>query len=125
MNSGVLMIVLTLVDGGGMSAAFVNTASVEECERRGRGVNAILTSQKVSIEALVCRDSEARFEAFTHGGTSAQTHTYLVTFNDRRAWIARQPDGATCARGTLATDAPPNTTRYCATSTQKLLTDGN
>lgn len=124
MKLGVLMIVMTLLDGGGLSAAFVNTASLDECERRAEGIRAILSGQNVVIKELVCRGSEARFEPFSHGAAGGEAHRYVVTFDTQRAWVAPQAEDAPCDGAAAATIQPP-TVRYCATSTQTLLSEGN
>lgn len=125
MKLGVLMIVMTLLDGGSLSAAFVNTASLDECERRAEGVRAILSGQNVVIKELVCRGSEARFAPFSHGAAGGDAHKYVVTFDTQRAWVAPQAEDAPCDGAAAATTQPPATVRYCATSTQTLLSEGN
>lgn len=125
MKLGMLMIVMTMLEGGGLSAAFVNTASLDECERRAEGLRAILSSQNVPIKDLVCRGSEARFQPFSHGDGSGEAHRYVVTFDAQQAWVAPQAEGAPCDGAAAAASAPPDTIRYCATSTQKLLSEGN
>ncbi len=120
MKLGFVLIVMTLLENGQLSAAFVNTESLEECERRAKAVRTILSDQKVPIKDLVCRSSAARFEPFSHGGaTSAPAYSYVVSFDDREAWITPRTDDAPC------NSDPAKPIRYCATSAQKLLSEGN
>mgnify|MGYP002621790349 FL=1 len=62
MKLGFLMIILTLAEGGQPSAAFVNTATLEECEQRAAVVRGILEQGEYPIEEMVCRASDAEFE---------------------------------------------------------------
>lgn len=119
MTLGFVLIVMTLLENGQVSAAFVNTQSLEDCERRAKAVRAILSDQKVPIQDLVCRSSAARFEPFSHDTTGAQRHRYVVSFDEREAWITPRTDDAQCGGD------PVKPVRYCATSAQKLLSEGN
>ncbi|MBB5215282.1 hypothetical protein [Parapusillimonas granuli] len=115
MNIGILMLVLTFADGGQLSAAFVNTPTMADCERRATAVRAILEKGGTRIERILCRESEARFEPFVHGDAQGkERQSYLIRIGERRAsvqWMAPgqacRPDGGEPA--------------YCATSAQKLL----
>ena len=114
MTLGFLMIVLTFLDSGELSAAFVNTPTLEECEARGATVRTILEEGNVTIEQLVCRASQAQFEPFMHGGEEdAERHAYVVAFDDERARVEPVAD-CDAAR-------PTEAGRYCVTSTQKQL----
>jgi hypothetical protein len=119
MKLGFLMIVMTLLENGQLSAAFVNTESLEDCERRAKAIRTILSDQKIPIKDLVCRSSAAKFEPFSHGAPSAQAHSYVVSIDEREAWITPRTDNAPCDGD------PAKPIRYCATSSQKLLSEGN
>ncbi|MCC6947909.1 MAG: hypothetical protein IT539_09095 [Bradyrhizobiaceae bacterium] len=114
MKLAFLMIILTLLKGGEMSVAFVNTQTLEECEKRAAVVRTILEKGGVTIEHLVCRASEVQFEPFVHGmEDDAERQAYLVSFDDKTATV--EPIASCEAAGA------PRAARYCATSTQKLL----
>jgi len=119
MKLGFLMIVMTLLENGQLSAAFVNTDTLADCERRANAIRMILSGQNVPIKDLVCRSSAAKFEPFSHGAPSTQAHSYVVSFDEREAWITPRTDDASCEAG------PAKPIRYCATSAQKLLSEGN
>lgn len=114
MKLGFLMIVLTLAGDGQYSAAFVSTASLEECERRAVAVRGILEKGGYPIGAMVCRAAEAAFEPYVHGvEPSARRQAYRISFDDRSAHVTKV---ATCS------EVPPSGPgHYCATSTQDLL----
>lgn len=110
-----LMIILTLVDNGQFSAAFVNTATLAECEQRAGVVREILEKGDYPIEQMVCRTSGAEFEPFAHGMEEfAERQSYLISFDDTTAKVEKVAscDGAKPAPGT-----------WCATSTQKFASE--
>ena len=114
MIAGFLMIVLTALESGQMSAAFVNTGTMEECEQRAATVRTILEQGNIGIVDMVCRSSDAAFEPFTHGAEAdAERFAYLIAFNGETATVS--------AVDTCETSAPAGEGRYCATSTQKML----
>lgn len=125
MKLGFLMIVLTLLESGDMSAAFVNTDSLEECARRAKAVRTILSGQKLPIKDLVCRRSKATFEPFSHNAESVSAYRYIVTFDAREAWIAPRPADTDCKGEDASARAPPEAIRYCVASAQKLLSKEN
>lgn len=108
------MIVLTFLESGQMSAAFVNTETLEACEKRASAVRSILENGGVAIERLVCRAAQAQFEPFVHGmDEHVERQAYLVSFDGETARV--EPVASCEAAGA------PGEARYCATSTQKLL----
>ncbi len=125
MNLSFLMIVLTLLESGGMSAAFVNTQSLDECERRAKAVSTILAGQKLPIKDVVCRRSEATFEPFSHTGESAGAYHYIVTFDEREAWVTPRAADAACDGADAAARGPTEATRFCVASAQKLISEKN
>jgi len=115
MKLGFLMIIFTLAEGGQLSGAFVNTATLEECERRAAVVRNILEQGDTPIEQMVCRASDAEFEPFVHGMEEfAERQTYIVSFDDERATVEKTAscDGATPAPGS-----------WCVTSMQKFASE--
>lgn|SRR5690606_18893510 len=116
MKLGFLMIIFTLADNGQLSGAFVNTATLEECESRAGVVRGILEQGDMPIEQMVCRASEAEFEPFVHGMEEfAERQTYIVSFDDERATVEKT---ASCDAG--ATPAPGS---WCVTSMQKFASE--
>ena len=115
MKLGFLMIIFTLAEGGQLSGAFVNTATLEECEQRAGVVRGILEQGDMPVEQMVCRASEAEFEPFTHGMEAfAEKQTYIVSFDDERATVEKAAtcDGVTPAAGS-----------WCVTSMQKFASE--
>ena len=115
MKLGFLMIIFTLAEGGQLSGAFVNTATLEECEQRAAVVRGILEQGDMPIEQMVCRASDAEFEPFVHGMEAyAGPQSYIVSFDDERATVEKTVscDGATPAPGS-----------WCVTSMQKFASE--
>lgn len=114
MKLAFLMIVLTQTAGGPLSAAFVNTETLEDCEGRVAAVRTILENGGYAIEQAICRASDARFEPFVHGTEGdAERYAYAISFDESNAAV--EPVASCDAAGETAEG------RYCATSTQKLL----
>lgn len=114
MASAFLMIVLTLSGGAELSAAFVNTPTLEECEKRAAVVRGILDKGNVKIAQIVCRPSDIQFETFTHGVEGdAKRYAYVVSFDDKSATVKSV---ASCDTVKATGEG-----RYCATSGQKLV----
>ena len=113
MKFGFLMIILTLLENGQMSAAFVNTQTLEECEQRASAVRKILEKGNIDIKERACRSSSAQFEPFVHGATGeAGSHAYRIIIDDNNARI--EPVTA-CDPATVTQDG-----QYCTTSNQEL-----
>lgn len=114
MDLAFLMIVLMQPAQGPMSAAFVNTQTLEDCEARAAIVRTILESEDYTVEQAVCRASAARFEPFAHGvDPDAERYAYSISFTDADASVEAV---TACESAGGAADG-----HYCATSTQKLL----
>lgn len=116
MKLGFLMIILTLADQGQLSGAFVNTATLEECEQRAAVVRSILEKGETPIEQMVCRASDAEFEPFAHGMEEfAEKQSYVVSFDDQHATVEKVEscDGRAPAAGQT----------FCVTSTQKFASE--
>lgn len=114
MASAFLMIILTLTSGTQLSAAFVNTPTREDCEKRAAVVRGILEKGDIEIKQMICRSSDVQFESFVHGsGDDAERYSYVISFDDKKATVAPV---ASCEVAGVTGEG-----RYCATSTQKLL----
>lgn len=113
MKLGFLMIILTLMENGQLSAAFVNTETLEECEQRAAVVRNILQQGEAPIEHLVCRAATVGFEPFVHGMEEfAGRQAYLVSFDDEKATVEAVES---CETAQAAVG------QYCVTSTQKIV----
>lgn len=62
-----LMVILTVLDNGKMSVAFVNTEDLASCQDRAEAVRGILSRGKVNITSIDCFSSKQKFEVFAHG----------------------------------------------------------
>jgi hypothetical protein len=114
MPSAFLMIVLTLSSGPQLSAAFVNTETLPECEKRAAVVRGILDKGNVKITQMACRPSHIRFEPFAHGAEEDATrYAYVISIGDKGVTVEQV---ASCETANAGGEG-----RYCATSTQKLL----
>lgn len=118
MTANILMLILTLAEGGLYSAAFVNTDSMADCQRRAATVQAILEAGGTQIERIACRPSRARFEPFVHGaGQAGERRSYLIRIDETQASVEPLQPGAAC--DTAGADSV-----YCATSGQAPLPEG-
>ncbi len=116
MKLGFLMITLTLLGDGQLSAAFVNTETLEECEQRAAVVRGILEKGAYPIEEMVCRAAEVEFEPFVHGMEEpTDRQAYLISFDDTKATVERVES---CEPASVQAG------QFCATSTQKIVIDG-
>ncbi|WEX08556.1 hypothetical protein [Chelativorans sp. AA-79] len=121
MKLGFLMIILMALEDGGLSAAFVNTHTLDECEDRSKIVEAILEDQNITIKELVCRASEARFEPFAHDAQEdPKRYNYFISFDDRDAWVEPDVSGGEACEARAASGLA----RYCATSPQNMIPQG-
>lgn len=117
MTLGFLMIVLTALEGGSLSAAFVRTETRQECEQRAAAVRNILETGNVRVESIVCRASDARFEPFVHGAAPDAPHwRYAIAYDEHAATVTALAPQQECP----ASNAP-QTQHHCATSTQRPL----
>lgn len=108
----VLMIVLTLGSDGQRAAAFVDTASVPECEQRAATVRRLIGGS-TTVEATICRPSAQSFDPFMHGADEDEPrHAYLIAHDDAQVTVRAVDscDTATPAAGEV-----------CATSIQGML----
>ena len=117
MTSGFVLVILTMMESGGMSAAFINTETLENCEKRGKAVKSILLNGKVDIRTMKCIKSGLQFKKFSHkDAKKAPRHRYIVTLDDNALAVARMEDVQACNEAAGKSNAT-----YCATSTQLLV----
>lgn len=117
MTSGFVLVILTMMDSGGMSAAFINTETHDKCEMRGKAVKSILLEGDVDIRTMKCVNSDIKFKKFSHkDAKKAPRHRYVVTLSDNALAVVRMEDVQTCKEAASKSD-----TSFCATSTQLLV----
>jgi len=125
MNTAYLMVILSLLGDGEMSAAFVNTDNLANCQQRAEVIRSILTSAGTDLRRIACVPSALRFEKFSHGAPKdAPRHAYLVELTSRSVSVAPVADIDACQRLRAANPDVAGGQRLCVTSTQKLLADG-
>ncbi|PLX37808.1 MAG: hypothetical protein C0606_05940 [Hyphomicrobiales bacterium] len=116
MQLGYLLIILSALETGGTSAAFVNTETLESCEARSVAVRKILEAGKVDIKLMKCVPSDLVFKKFSHDGAAeAPRRRFVVSLGEDSVAVREEPDEAAC---TAADEADAKV--YCVTSTQVL-----
>lgn len=107
-----LMIILSTLADGGMSAAFVNSDSLAACEQRSKTIETILTKGGVDVREIVCVPSKLTFEPFAHGAPkSAPRHAYLIEFEGNSVGVAPIMDVIEFESVVAHTAAPPSMRR--------------
>ena len=121
MSAAHVMLILTLMSDGQLSAAFVSTESKINCEQRAKAVEAILSSGNTDIRLLRCLPSELQFARFTHESSStAPRYAYLLSVGESSLDIEPVSDLRRCASLRSVAPEKPDTARYCVTSTQSI-----
>lgn len=116
-----VLVILTLLADGQMSAAFVNTDSASACAARAEAVGAVLRKGGADVQQLRCIPSALRFVRFSHAkAQSAPRHAYALTLGDDTLAITPQPSVAACEARLRGVDAPAHLERLCVSSTQSL-----
>ena len=116
MALGHIMLILTLLADGQLSAAFVSTADRAECEARATGVGAILKSGGANVQKIQCLRGSQKFARFSHASAStAPRHTYSLTVQD--GVLTAQP----IAKRKACQPPQGADQHYCVSSTQALL----
>jgi len=121
-----LLVILTASEASGLSAAFVGTGTLAECEARGKAIRPILDGAKVDVKEFVCRPSSQRFQRFVHGAPAdAPRHFYRLALTADGVSIARVDALEACRAAPQPTAAePPGSRIYCASSSQPMLAAG-
>lgn len=120
-----LMIILSMLADGGMSAAFVSTDNLAACEQRAKTIKTILTTSGIDVREAVCVPSELEFEPYSHGvPEDAPRHAYLVEFEHDTVQVAPIMDMIECESVVAHTAAPPSMRRLCVTSMQAMKGSG-
>ena len=121
MNTGIVMIILTLLPGGDLSASFVNTDTLAECEQRLGRIRPILENGKMGLREAGCFRSTAEFDYFDHDPPAdAPRHAFLIELESELASVRKLDAPGDCDALLAQEDGPVGKARYCATSTQAM-----
>lgn len=126
MNTHVLMIVLTTLGGGDLSAAFVGTEGASDCAGRLERVRLILDDAAAKggarVAAAGCFSSGQRFEPFNHDGApSGSVNHYRILLSGETAVVARHEGAAACRQAAKAPGGSGQ--QHCAQSRQMMRGD--
>ena len=122
MNTGIVMIILMLLPGGDLSASFVNTDTLAECEQRLGRIRPILEGSKMEVKAAGCFKSAAMFDDFDHDPPAdAPRNAFLIDLDGDAASVRKLGSAEECR---AALEASGRQTSYCATSTQDMAGGG-
>ncbi len=117
MNAGFLLVILTMMDGGGMSAAFINTDSDTACQQRAKVVQSILLKGGVKIHTMKCFASGQKFVKFAHKtAKDAPRHFYTVRLGEESVLVEAASDKNSCEQ-----TAKSGKDVFCTSSTQILV----
>lgn len=121
MALGHIMLILTLLADGQLSAAFVSTADQAECEARATAIEAILKSGGANVQQIQCLRGSQQFARFSHATASAAPrHAYELTVHD--GVLTAQPVATLKDCPPAGADGAANQ-HYCVSSTQTLISD--
>ncbi len=120
MALGHIILILTLLADGQLSAAFVSTADQAECETRATAIGAILKSGGANVQQIQCLRGDQQFERFSHATASAAPRfSYELTVQD--GVLNARPVAALAECSAAPSDSAANQ-HYCVSSTQTLVT---
>jgi len=123
MSIGHVLVILTLLADGQMSAAFVNTPSAAACEARAEAVGAILKKGGADVKTMRCVPSDLRFIRFSHADAqSAPRHAYDLVLGASTLVLTPFESVAACDDNLKRAKVASPQQRFCVTSTQSLET---
>uniref|UniRef100_UPI002FDE71C4 hypothetical protein n=1 Tax=Denitromonas sp. TaxID=2734609 RepID=UPI002FDE71C4 len=118
---GHIMLILTLLADGQLSAAFVSTTDEAACETRATAIGAILKSGGANVQQIQCLRGGQQFARFSHATASAAPRfSYELTVQD--GVLTANPVAALTDCAAAKTESTANQ-RYCVSSTQTLVTE--
>ena len=121
MSAAHVLLILTLLADGQMSAAFVNSPSAEQCAARGEAIGAVLRKGGANVQQMRCIPSALRFARFSHADAqTAPRHTYTLSYSDTTLELQPRADLAACQALLEQAGALPAANTLCVTSTQTL-----
>ncbi|MCB1957993.1 MAG: hypothetical protein KDG55_20100 [Rhodocyclaceae bacterium] len=116
-----VLVILTLLGDGQLSAAFVNTDSQAACEQRSAAIAAVLERGGAEVQQMRCVPSELRFTRFSHAdAATAPRNAYRVTLGETVLALEPMPDVAQCEAAARSAQTPAGSSGFCVTSTQQL-----
>ena len=125
MTTAHIMVILTLLGDGQLSAAFVSTGSKQNCEQRALAVRAILTANNTVLERIRCIPSDLKFDRYSHArAAAAPRHAYLLSLGDASLEVVPMSDVQACTRLDHDGRSRPDLVRICVSSTQSLKKPG-
>lgn len=121
MKTAFLMVILSMLDNGQMSSAYVNTPSETSCKQRSNIVRAILTKGGVDIREIKCVASPLKFEKFDHKtAANAPRYFFSIRLDDNSATITKLNDLVACKKQQANTKPADKSRLFCTSSTQKI-----
>ena len=119
MKTFFLLILLSQNGAGDITASFVNTETLEQCQQKQSMVKAIFTTAKLPVLESRCIPSDLRFSEFGHAtSSSTPRHFYLLHFNEEGVGIQQMADWRSCMVGQK--EAAGQGRVYCGSSIQSL-----
>lgn len=111
---------LTQNGAGDISAAFVNTETLEQCQHKAQMLEGVFTASKIPILERQCVENELQFSAFQHVATTGMSrHFYLLEFNREGVTVNAMVDWHTCKRYLKSgIEGSGGSRSYCASSVQ-------
>jgi hypothetical protein len=114
-----LLILLSQNGAGDITASFVNTETLEQCQQKEQMVKAIFTTAELPILESRCMASDLRFSEFGHAvSSSTPRHFYLIRFEQGSVAIQQMPDWRSCMLGQREREGKG--WLYCASSIQSI-----
>jgi len=110
---------LTQNGAGDINASFVNTETLEQCQKKTLLVEGVFKASNIPVIENRCIKSELQFSKFDHASSSSMIkHFYLIKFDDVVVQIKEMPDWKTCM--VRAKQKLENARIYCSSSVQFL-----
>ena len=121
MKTAFLMVILSMLDNGQLSSAYVNTPSETSCKQRSNIVRAILTKGGVDIREIKCVASPLKFEKFDHKtAANAPRYFYSISLDGTSTTITKLDDLIACKKQQADTKPANKARLFCTSSTQKM-----
>lgn len=121
MKTAFLMVILSMMDNGQMSSAYVNAPSEKSCTQKAKIVRAILTKGGVDIREIKCVASPLKFDKFEHKtAANAPRQFYSLRLGDTTAVITSVENLTACKKEQSESKAEGKTKLFCTSSTQAL-----
>ncbi len=117
-----VLVILTLLGDGQLSAAFVNTDSRAACEQRSAAIGAVLRQGAAQVQQMRCVASPLRFTRFSHAdAATAPRHAYRMTLGEASLDLVAVDNLSYCLSPPGDADRPAGLEIHCVTSTQQPL----